>query len=83
MSIYAFGGAHLGWLDDGIVRDREGFAAGFLKGAVNVLTRVEPVKGVKKIAPIRGIRQLSPVSPLFRDMWSSVPLTALLTSRER
>jgi len=32
LAIYGFTGKHLGWNEDGIVRDREGYVVGFREG---------------------------------------------------
>lgn len=78
-AVYGFNGDHLGWLDDGVVRDHDGYAVGFVKGAVtNVLTRIEPIKRLKRLEPLRGLRRLEPLQPLFRNSFSRVPLEDFL-----
>ena len=38
-AIYGFNGNHLGWYENGIVRDHEGYPVGFRKGAINMRTK--------------------------------------------
>lgn len=78
-AIFGFNGQHLGWFDDGIVRDSDGYAVGFRRGAVsNVIPRVEPIKRVKRIEPVRRPRRLEPLQPFFRSSFSRVPLEEFL-----
>ena len=53
-SIYGFNGKHLGWFEDGIVRDHKGYAVGFIEGAVNIFTRLERFKGFKRFTPFKS-----------------------------
>lgn len=50
-NIYGFNGKHLGWYQDGIVRDHEGYEAGFKKGATSISTKYEPYKSYKQYNP--------------------------------
>jgi hypothetical protein len=77
-SIFGFNGKHLGWFRDGIVRDQQGYAAGFVEGAVSKLTKLEPLKSLKQLCPLRSLPQLAPLEPLMTDRWSAIPLVLLL-----
>ena len=78
-SIYGFNGNHLGWLDDGIVRDHKGLGVGFVKGAVsNVQTKLEPLKKLKKLTPLKSLRKLEPLRPLDKPKFSDIPLKIFL-----
>ena len=77
--IYAFDGEHLGWYESGIIIDHDGDAAGFVEGALNVPTKFEPFKGIKKIKPIKGIKQIPPIKPTISGKWSLTPLQVFLT----
>ena len=79
-SIYGFNGRHLGWLRDGKVRDHKGRVAGFTKGAVNIVTQVEPVKPVKQVKPVKAVRQVPPVRPVFVLNTSPIALSLLLSA---
>lgn len=77
-SIYGFNGKHLGWFNDGIVRDHQGNGVGFIEGAVSKLTKLEPLKSLQKLTPLRSLQELEPLEPLSRDSWSRTPLDLFL-----
>lgn len=77
-SVYGFNGKHLGWFKEGIIWDRSGYAVGFVKGAVNKLTKLEPLKSLKKFTPLRSLQQLEPLEPMSKDRWSPIPLDIFL-----
>ena len=80
-SIYGFNGKHLGWLASGIVRDHDGRAVGFLKGALSgIMTKLEPLKGLKQLTPLRSLEELEPLQPLWSQEFSSTPLSLFLAS---
>jgi len=79
-STYGFNGSHLGWLEDGIVRDHSGDAVGFLKGAVAMVTGVEPLKGLKELRPLKSLRELAPLKPLYSQQFSRTPLSLFLAA---
>mgnify|MGYP001421712482 CR=1 FL=1 len=76
--IYGFNGLHLGWFEDGIVRDHQGKVVGFIQGAVALPTKFEPFKAFKKFKPIQSVQRIPPVKPVYRDSWSSTPLSLFL-----
>ena len=57
-NIYGFNGKHLGWFCDGIVRDHEGYAVGFQKGAVSKYTQYEPYKSYKQYKPYKSYKSM-------------------------
>lgn len=77
-SLYGYNGKHLGWLDNGIVRDNEGYAVGFLSGAMTTLTKLEGLKGLKQLRPLKALKQLEPLRPLYSSYWSNTPLELFL-----
>lgn len=78
-AVYGFNGQHLGWFDKGIVRDGDGYAVGFIRGAVtNVTPRIEPLKRLKRLEPMRRMRRLEPLQPLFRNTFSRYALEDFL-----
>lgn len=76
--VYGFNGKHLGWFVDGIIWNHRGNAVGFIEGAVNMVTSIEPIKGIKSIKSIKSIREIAPVKPVFTNRWSSPPLAIFL-----
>jgi len=79
-SIYGFNGTHLGWFERGIVRDHDGDAVGFVKGAVRVLTSLEPLKSLRELKPLRALRELAPLKPVYSRQFSRVPLSVFLAA---
>jgi hypothetical protein len=78
-SIYGFSGKHLGWFKEGIIWDHEGYAVGFIEGAVNKLTKLERLKGLQKLTPLKSLQQLEPLEPTHKNRWSRLPLEIFLT----
>ena len=76
--IYNFDGTHLGWFENGIIRDHDGNGVAFVKGAVNMVTSIEPIKSIKSIKAIKGIREIAPIKPIFGTQWSAIPLLIFL-----
>ena len=71
-NIYGFNGNHLGWFEDGIVRDEDGNAVGFQKGAVSgVYTNYEPYKSYKKYKPYKSYKKYAPFKPYFSNSFSN------------
>ncbi len=81
-SIFGFNGKHLGWLRKGIVRDHDGNGVGFVEGAVNMLTKLERLKGLERLTPLRALEELEPIEPMTKDTWSSTPLELFLEGSE-
>lgn len=75
VSIYNFDGEHLGWFEDGLILDHGGYVVGFVHDAVNMVTKLEALKGLKQLKPIKGLREISPIKPLIIEQWSNIPLT--------
>jgi hypothetical protein len=76
--IYGFNGKHLGWFEDGILRDHEGYALGFIEGAVNKTTKYEPSKGYKKYKPYKSYKEYAPYKPYYKNKFSNTPLSLFL-----
>ena len=77
--IYGFNGEHLGWFDDGIIRDNKGYISGFLKGALNVSTKFEKFKGFQQFSPFKSFKKFAPMKPMYASRWSKIPLGLLLS----
>ena len=75
-NIYNYRGEHLGWFENGIVRDHKGDIVVFVKGAVtNVMTRFEPSKGLKRFEPTRPFEKNEPFKPSYSTIFSRTPLS--------
>ena len=71
-NIYGFNGNPLGWFEEGIVRDEDGDAVGFQKGAVSgVYTNYEPYKSYKKYKPYKSYKKYAPFKPYFSNSFSN------------
>lgn len=71
-NIYGFNGNHLGWFEDGIVRNEEGDIIGFQKGSVSgVYTNYEPYKSYKKYKPYKSYKSYAPYKPYFSNNFSN------------
>ena len=77
-NIYGFNGKHLGWYSDGIVRDHQGYAVGFCKGAVSKYTQYEPYKSYKQYKPYKSYKQYAPYKPYYKSSFSSESLALFL-----
>ena len=77
-NIYGFNGEHLGWYEDGIVRDHGGYVVGFIKGATNVRTNYEPYKAYKKYKPYKAYKKYAPYKPYNRNQFSTESLSLFL-----
>ena len=68
--IFGFNGRFLAWYENGIVYDNKGYVIAAKKGVVNMIYRIEPIKGLQRITPLKSITQLVPMQPMLRDSWS-------------
>lgn len=80
MCVFGFNGNFLGWYEDGIIRNKNGYAVGARKGAVNMVTSIEPIKNIQEITPVKPITPITPIKPIFSNSWSSESLTEFLYS---
>ncbi|WP_299599451.1 4-fold beta flower protein [uncultured Microbulbifer sp.] len=73
-TVYAFSGAHIGWFEDGWIRDTRGGCAFFSEsakgGPVKPVKHVKPVKGVKHVKPVKGVRAVKSVKAVKSLSWS-------------
>jgi hypothetical protein len=78
-SVYGFNGKHLGWFREGIIWDHRGYGVGFIEGAVNMITKLERLKGLQQLTPLKSLQQLEPLEPLHTKQWSPTPLEIFLS----
>ncbi len=81
-NIYGFNGTHLGWFENGIVRDHDGYAVGFKEGATSIYTKYEPYKAYKKYKPYKAYKQYAPYKPYYKTQFSNEPLSLFLMKGE-
>ena len=74
--IYGFKGRHLGWFDNGWIRDLKGFCVFFndnaFGGPIKPIKHIKPIKGIKQIKPIKSIREIQKIKPIFHSSWSEL-----------
>ena len=83
--VYRFDGRFLGWYEDGIVYDKEGYAVaareGTLKGEISMVTPLPASpEEEKKGKPDKGVKESKPVLPQFENSWSKTSLTDFFLS---
>lgn len=76
--VFGFNGRFLGWYENGIIYDKQGYVVGVKKDAINMIYRTERIKGIQRITPIKPITPITPIKPFWRNSWSSNSLTELL-----
>ncbi len=69
--IYGFNGKHIGWFEQGILRDHSGSAAGYIKASLPVFAQFEPFKGFKQFKPFKCFQEFAPFKPFASA--SSIP----------
>jgi hypothetical protein len=75
-SIYDWNGRHVGWWQDGHIRDRTGAVVLLTADAQNMgvtkpVRAVHPVKPVRHVAPVKPIKDARPDRPASRLAWSA------------
>ncbi|MBP7510222.1 MAG: hypothetical protein KA807_20595 [Prolixibacteraceae bacterium] len=78
LCVFGFNGSFLGWYEDGIIYDKNGYAVGARKGAVNMMTKMERMKGMQKMTPMRPMTPMTPMQPMWKSSWSNTSLTEFL-----
>jgi len=76
--IYGFNGKHLGWYENGIISDHEGYAVGFIEGATTIFTKFEPFKSIKQYKPYKAFQEFAPFKPFYNARFSNEPLSLFL-----
>jgi hypothetical protein len=72
LCIFGFNRTFLGWYENGIVYDAEGYTAGSRENALNMFYRMERFRGFAQLAPLR------PIAPFWKNRWSNTPLVEFL-----
>lgn len=79
-SLYGFNGMHIGWYEDGIVRNISGEIAGFNLKSATVFTKYEPYKSFKRYIPFKRFKRTQHYKPIFGTIQSRESLSQLLCS---
>lgn len=78
MALYGFNGRHLGWYENGIVRDKNGRIVGYNKLSCPVMVKMESMKGMTKILPIKSIQEIPSIKPAYSSATSLEYLSQFL-----
>jgi hypothetical protein len=81
--VYGFNGNHLGWFENGIIRDHDGSVVGAIEKAFSGYTKYEPYKSYKKYKPYQSYRKYAPYKPYSKNSWSRTGLQLFLRSGAR
>lgn len=79
--VYRFDGEHLGWLQNGIIFNHDGYAVGAFKSAFSGSLPYEGYKGYKGYKPYKGYKKSAPSMPTFEKRWSQIPLGVWLSAQ--
>ena len=75
-AIYSFSGEHLGWFEDGWIRDKEGKCVFFTSyargGPLKPFKRMKPMKGMKRVKPVKGVKRVKSVKRTKSLLWSNL-----------
>jgi hypothetical protein len=75
-SIYSFEGRHLGWFDDGLIRDHNGdtvlFSPHSRGGPLKPLRQLIPLKALRELMPLKSLREMRPARTVNSMDWSSL-----------
>lgn len=82
-NIYGFNGQHLGWFEDGIIRDHKGYGVGFQKGATSIYTKYEPYKSYKQYKPYKNYKEYAPYKPYYKTQFSNESLSLFLSKGKK
>ena len=77
--VFGFNATFLGWYEDGVVYDKEGYMVGASENELAVMPKLEPIKGLPQLVPIQPITPLPPLQPLLKMSWSSLSLLEFLS----
>ena len=81
--VYGFNGKHLGWYENGVVRDSEGAKIGFTRETCPSVTSLEPLKGLKALKHLKSLRTLPPLRPVDKLGTSDQDLEEFLLGRAK
>lgn len=73
--VYGYNGHHLGWFDNGWVRDKRGHCVFFTEnatgsGPVKPIKRITPIKHLKRVKPVKNGKHVASVRPVKTMSWS-------------
>lgn len=76
--LYGFNGKHLGWYEDGIVWDLNGYTVSFNEKTLSTYAKYEPYKSYKKYKPYKSYQQYAKYKPTFKTSKADITLSQFL-----
>jgi len=76
--VFGFNGKFLGWYENGIIYNEEGYLVGAKEGAVNIRTQREPRKSRQLRVPRKPRTPRVQRTPRWNRSWSNTSLTEFL-----
>lgn len=74
--IFGFNGSHLGWFENGWIRDLNGecvlFSSTAQGGPIKPIEQISPIKSIQKIKPIKAIKEIPKIKSIFSSSWSNL-----------
>lgn len=76
-AVFSFDGKHLGWFENGWLRDLNGNCVFFTEdtngsGPIKPIKNIKPVKSVKNVKPIKSIKEVRQIKPIKSLGWTSL-----------
>ncbi|MBD5458707.1 MAG: hypothetical protein HDR27_09085 [Lachnospiraceae bacterium] len=75
--VYGLNGHHLGWFENGWIRDKRGYCVFYADNvhsvrAVKPAKHVLPVKSVRHVLPVKSVKQVSLSNEVNNSSWSNL-----------
>lgn len=75
-TVYSFDGRHLGWFENGWIRDLQGrcvFFTEYAKGiTIKPIKKFKPSKRIRKLRPLKSPRERKKMKPIKKMSWSNL-----------
>lgn len=75
-AVYGFNGHHIGWFENGWIRDLYGSCVFFSEhasdGPIRPVRQVQPIKCVKHVKPVKCVKYVKRVKCVNRIAWSNL-----------
>lgn len=78
--LYNYNGLHCGWIENGVIRDKQGYVAGFRYNAndspspILPIPQIPPIPRIPRIPPIPRIPRVANIKPIKKFNWSPINL---------
>lgn len=81
--VYGFNGQHLGWFDEGVMRDIKGAKVGFVKSKCPITPKTERTKYTKKTKKTKMTKRTARTRATNKNSSSELPLDVFLMGGAR